>query len=42
MLFATLTFHDGLYLATEVGTLALVLFVCWLVPKLDHHPNVHS
>lgn len=37
MLSLILTYHDGLYLATELGALGLVLFLCWLVPRLGHY-----
>lgn len=37
MLFLALTYHDTLYFATELGALALVLFLCWLTPRLKHH-----
>ncbi|WP_263970604.1 hypothetical protein [Leptolyngbya sp. KIOST-1] len=37
MLSLTLTYHDTLYLMTEIGTLGLVLFLCWLTPRLEHH-----
>lgn len=37
MLFLTLTYHDTLYLATELGALVLVLFLRWLTPRLEHH-----
>jgi flagellar biogenesis protein FliO len=41
MLFLALTSHDVIYLVTKLGALALVLFACWLVPKLDHQHNAH-
>ena len=37
MLFLAFTYHDTLYLATELGALGLVLWLCWLVPRLEHH-----
>lgn len=37
MLSLILTYHDWLYLATELGALMLVLFLCWLTPRLEHH-----
>ncbi|MEA5450967.1 hypothetical protein VB780_20480 [Leptolyngbya sp. CCNP1308] len=37
MLFLALTHHDTLYLATELGALALVLFLSWLTPRLERH-----
>lgn len=46
MLSIILTDQAVLYLATKLGTLALVLLLCWLVPKLhprrtEHH-QAHS
>ncbi|MGP1385947.1 MAG: hypothetical protein ACTS2F_20475 [Thainema sp.] len=41
MLSIILTSHDVLYLATKLGALALVLFACWLVPKLQAHYAEH-
>lgn len=37
MLFLALTYHDTLYIATELGALALVLLLYWLTPRPDHH-----
>lgn len=39
MLPLILTYHDSLYLATEIG--ALVLFLCWLTSRLEHHRHQH-
>lgn len=39
MLALTLTYHDGLYLCTELGALGLVLLFYWL--SLNH-PNRRS
>lgn len=41
MLFLMLTYHDTLYLATELGVLGLVLFLCWITPRLEHHRPHH-
>lgn len=41
MLFLALTYHDTLYLTTELGALALVLVLCWLTPHLEHHRPLH-
>jgi hypothetical protein len=41
MLPLILTYHDSLYLATEIGALVLVLFLCWLTPRLEHHRPQH-
>jgi hypothetical protein len=37
MLSLMLSYHDTLYLITELGALGLVLFLCWLAPRLEHH-----
>jgi hypothetical protein len=37
MLSLAFTYHDTLYLTTELGVLGLVLWLCWLAPRLDHH-----
>ncbi|HSM83891.1 MAG TPA: hypothetical protein VLS96_19535 [Nodosilinea sp.] len=37
MLSLIFTYHDTLYLATELGVLGLVLGLAWLAPRLDHH-----
>ncbi|WP_277874274.1 MULTISPECIES: hypothetical protein [Cyanophyceae] len=37
MLFLTLSYHDRLYLATELGALGLVLLLYWLTFRLRHH-----
>ena len=42
MLSIVLTYHDTLYLLTEVGLLALVLLAYWLVPRPEHHGHEHS
>jgi hypothetical protein len=39
MLFLILTYHDTLYLATELGALVLVLLAYWLLPLPQHHPD---
>jgi hypothetical protein len=36
MLSLMLTYHDRLYLATELGTLGLVLLLSWVVTRLEH------
>ncbi|MFQ4137671.1 hypothetical protein PGN35_015245 [Nodosilinea sp. PGN35] len=41
MLCLIFTYHDSLYLATELGTLGLVLMLCWLAPRLDSHRPQH-
>lgn len=41
MLSLMLIYHDTLYLVTELGVLGLVLFLCWLVPRVDHHWPQH-
>jgi hypothetical protein len=42
MLSLMLTYHDALYLTVELGTLALVLGLCWLMPHLDHRRPQHE
>ncbi|WP_264308329.1 hypothetical protein [Nodosilinea nodulosa] len=37
MLSLIFTYHDRLYLATELGALGLVLLLCWLAPRLDRY-----
>jgi hypothetical protein len=40
MLFLVLTYHDTLYLITQLGALALVLLLCWqLTPPHQHRPD---
>ncbi len=40
MLSMLLTYHDALYLATELGLLAVVLLAFWFLPGSAHrHPN---
>ncbi|MBE9138458.1 hypothetical protein IQ254_14880 [Nodosilinea sp. LEGE 07088] len=40
MLFFALTYHDALYIATQLGALALVLVMCWkLTPPRPHQPD---
>lgn len=41
MLSLILTHHDVMYLATKLGTLALVLLVIWLLHRTDDG-KVHS
>lgn len=41
MLSIILTNQAVLYLATKLGTLALVLFLCWLLPKLHQRHTEH-
>lgn len=35
MLSILLTYHDALYLATELGLLTVVLLAGWLMPRLE-------
>jgi len=42
MLLMLLTYHDTLYLATELGLLAIVLLACGLMPKHRHHKHEPS
>ncbi len=42
MLSIILTQQTVLYLATKLGALALVLCVCWLVPKLQQRHTEHQ
>jgi hypothetical protein len=42
MLWMVLTYHDALYLVTELGLLSAVLLLCWLVPRFEHHSPGHS
>ncbi|MFM7470006.1 MAG: hypothetical protein ACKO5P_00615 [Nodosilinea sp.] len=37
MLALTLTYHDSLYLCTELGVLGLVLLLYWLTMNHNHH-----
>ncbi len=41
MLSLIFTYHDSLYLLTELGALVLVIFLCWLTPRLDPHRPQH-
>ncbi|WP_256378553.1 hypothetical protein [Nodosilinea sp. P-1105] len=41
MLSTLLTYHDTLYLLAKLGALGLVLLLCWLLPRLEHHGS-HS
>jgi hypothetical protein len=36
MLSLVLSYHDILYLLTELGLLGIVLVLCWLLPKPMH------
>ncbi|MEB3252792.1 MAG: hypothetical protein VKO01_11745 [Cyanobacteriota bacterium] len=36
MLSLVLSYHDILYLLTELGLLGLVLILCWVLPKPSH------
>lgn len=42
MLSILFTYHDALYLVTELGVLAIVLLVCWLAPRSEHHGHKPS
>lgn len=42
MLSILLTYHDALYLVTELGLLAVVLLACWWLPRLEHRHHEHS
>ncbi|MEO1069803.1 MAG: hypothetical protein AAFW95_11890 [Cyanobacteria bacterium J06638_6] len=40
MLFPILTYHDTLYLITQLGALALVLLLCWkFTPPHQHRAD---
>ncbi len=41
MLSLIFTYHDSLYLTTELGALVLVIFLCWLTPRLEHQRPQH-
>lgn len=42
MLSIVLTYHDTLYLLSELGLLVAVLLACWVVPKVRHQGQQQS